>query len=134
MRQKLDLYLPKEGKNLPLIINIHGGAWRAGSKDMGAPLDYLGRGYAVASINYRLAAVAPLPAGQLDGARAVRTGAVGRVEQDADVDGEAHEARLRDRSDASDASSAACTASLSARSTRASIGREVHENPGAAGS
>ena len=34
-RQKLDLYLPKDGKDLPLIINIHGGAWRAGSKEDG---------------------------------------------------------------------------------------------------
>ena len=29
-RQKLDLYLPQAGTNLPLIINIHGGAFRAG--------------------------------------------------------------------------------------------------------
>lgn len=31
-RQRLDLYLPKEGTNLPLIINIHGGAFKMGSK------------------------------------------------------------------------------------------------------
>ena len=30
-RQKLDLYLPKDGTNLRLIISIHGGAFRAGS-------------------------------------------------------------------------------------------------------
>ena len=29
-RQKLDLFLPREGKNLPLIIRIHGGAWLIG--------------------------------------------------------------------------------------------------------
>jgi acetyl esterase/lipase len=71
-RQKLDLYLPKGGKNLPLIISIHGGAWRAGSKDMGAPLDYLSRGYAVVSINYRLSQHAIFPAQIEDCKAAVR--------------------------------------------------------------
>jgi acetyl esterase/lipase len=71
-RQKLDLYLPKDGKNLPLIINIHGGAWQGGSKDMGAPLDYLARGYAVASINYRLSQHAVFPAQIEDCKAAVR--------------------------------------------------------------
>ena len=31
-RQKLDLYVPETGENLPLIIWIHGGAWRGGDK------------------------------------------------------------------------------------------------------
>ena len=53
-RQKLDLYIPKGAGKLPLLIYIHGGAFMAGSKERGAPLDYLKRGYAVASINYRL--------------------------------------------------------------------------------
>jgi len=61
-RQKLDLYLPQDGNHLPLIINIHGGAFRAGSKENGVPLDYLSRGYAVASINYRLSQHAVFPA------------------------------------------------------------------------
>lgn len=30
-RQKLDLYVPDTGENLPLIIWVHGGAWRGGS-------------------------------------------------------------------------------------------------------
>ena len=71
-RQKLDLYLPKAGTNLPLIINIHGGAFRAGSKDTGVPLDYLSRGYAVASINYRLSQHAVFPAQIEDCKAAVR--------------------------------------------------------------
>jgi acetyl esterase/lipase len=71
-RQKLDLYLPKDGKNLPLIINIHGGAWQGGSKEMGVPLDYLTRGYAVASINYRLSQHAIFPAQIEDCKAAVR--------------------------------------------------------------
>lgn len=58
---KLDLHLP-EAKNTPLIVWVHGGAWRAGSKaDM--PLGGLvAQGYAVASVDYRLSTVAPFPA------------------------------------------------------------------------
>ena len=71
-RQKLDLYLPKDGENLPLIINIHGGAFRMGSKENGVPLEYLSRGYAVASINYRLSQHAVFPAQIEDCKSAVR--------------------------------------------------------------
>jgi acetyl esterase/lipase len=61
-RQKLDLYLPATGRILPLIIWVHGGAFRMGSKEDGVPLDYLAKGYAVASINYRLSQHAIFPA------------------------------------------------------------------------
>jgi acetyl esterase/lipase len=71
-RQKLDLYLPKDGTNLPLIINIHGGAFRMGSKEQGVPLEYLDQGYAVASINYRLSQHAVFPAQIQDCKAAVR--------------------------------------------------------------
>jgi acetyl esterase/lipase len=71
-RQKLDLYLPKDGTNLPLIINIHGGAFKAGSKEQGVPLEYLTQGYAVASINYRLSQHAVFPAQIEDCKAAVR--------------------------------------------------------------
>ena len=63
-RQKLDLYLPeKTGAPLPLLIWIHGGGWAAGSKDGCPPLrgGYIGRGYAVASIGYRLSGHAVFP-------------------------------------------------------------------------
>ena len=58
---KLDLHLP-EAKNTPLIVWVHGGAWRAGNKsDM--PLGKLvADGYAIASVDYRLSVVAPFPA------------------------------------------------------------------------
>ena len=49
-RQRLDLYLPRDGKDLPLIVYVHGGAWLGGSKDWTVPLAYLSDGYAVASI------------------------------------------------------------------------------------
>ena len=71
-RQKLDLYLPKEGEDLPLIINIHGGAFRMGGKEDGVPVEYLALGYAVASINYRLSGDALWPAQIEDCKAAVR--------------------------------------------------------------
>ncbi len=71
-RQKLDLYLPKAGGPLPLIINIHGGAFRMGSKEDGVPVEYLSLGYAVASIGYRLSGDAIWPAQIEDCKAAVR--------------------------------------------------------------
>ena len=61
---KLDLYLP-EAKPLrkpKLIVWVHGGAWRKGSKE-NMPLTGLTKeGFAVASISYRLSPVAKFPA------------------------------------------------------------------------
>ena len=71
-RQKLDLYLPKAAGPLPLIINIHGGAFRMGSKADGVPVEFLGLGYAVASIGYRLSGDAIWPAQIEDCKAAVR--------------------------------------------------------------
>ena len=71
-RQKLDLFIPDEGKNFPLIIWVHGGAFRMGCKSDHVPLDYLDRGYAVASINYRLSQHAIFPAQIEDVKAAVR--------------------------------------------------------------
>jgi acetyl esterase/lipase len=71
-RQKLDLYLPKAKEKTPLIIRIHGGAWLMGSKEMEGPEDYLSKGYAVASINYRLSQHAVFPAQIQDCKEAVR--------------------------------------------------------------
>ena len=69
-RQKLDLYLPKAQKKLPLIIWIHGGAWLTGNKTNGVPLGYLSDDYAIASINYRLSQHAIFPA-QIEDCKAV---------------------------------------------------------------
>ncbi|MBN1402376.1 MAG: alpha/beta hydrolase [Anaerolineae bacterium] len=71
-RQKLDLYLPAAGTNWPLIVWVHGGAFRAGSKENGVPLEYVGLGYALASINYRLSQHALFPAQIEDCKAAVR--------------------------------------------------------------
>lgn len=71
-RQKLDLYIPDEGENLPLIIWIHGGAWLGGDKAHYNPREYLKSGYAGASINYRLSQHAIFPAQIEDVKAAVR--------------------------------------------------------------
>jgi len=68
-RQKLDLYLPKKAgladsvaPRRPLIVWIHGRAWRAGSKDRCPARRFVREGYAVASVNYRLSQHAIFPA------------------------------------------------------------------------
>jgi len=71
----LDLYLPKNvNGSAPLIIWIHGGGWKNGSKENCLPvrLGFTERGYAVASINYRLTGIAPFPAQIEDCKAAVR--------------------------------------------------------------
>jgi acetyl esterase/lipase len=63
-RQRLDLYLPeKADAPLPLIVWVHPGAWMFGSKnDVGPTLPFVQKGYAVASIGYRLSQQAQFPA------------------------------------------------------------------------
>ena len=69
----LDLYLPaKAAKPMPVIAWIHGGAWRAGSKERCPALPMSAQGYAVASINYRLTGEATFPAQIYDSKGAIR--------------------------------------------------------------
>lgn len=61
--QQLDLWLPaRRGGKAPLVIFVHGGGWKRGSKESAAshsaPAHFTGLGYAYASINYRLVPVA----------------------------------------------------------------------------
>lgn len=75
VRQKLDLYLPltqKPGARLPLIVWIHGGGWAAGDKSDCPAKKLVDRGYAVASIGYRLSGDAVFPAQIEDCKAAVR--------------------------------------------------------------
>src|SRR5206468_3600241 len=66
----LDLYRPEAARGpLPLIVWVHGGGWSAGSKENSQAILLSGRGYAVASINYRLSGVATFPA-QIEDCRA----------------------------------------------------------------
>ena len=74
-RQKLDLFLPeKTSGRRPVIIWVHGGGWENGSKDQCPPLrgGYLERGYAVASLGYRLSQHAVFPAQLEDCKAAIR--------------------------------------------------------------
>jgi acetyl esterase/lipase len=71
-RQKLDLYLPAGEGPVPLVVYIHGGAFRAGDKADAPPLDYLDQGYALAAINYRLSQHALFPAQIEDCKAAIR--------------------------------------------------------------
>jgi acetyl esterase/lipase len=71
-RQKLDLYLPATATKAPLIIMIHGGAFKFGSKEGENPVPFLSQGYAVASLNYRLSGHARFPAQIEDCKAAVR--------------------------------------------------------------
>lgn len=71
-RQHLDLYLPSGEGPLPLIVWVHGGAFRAGSKEDFVPAEFLSLGYAIASVNYRLSQHARWPAQIVDCKAAVR--------------------------------------------------------------
>ena len=56
-RQNFDLYLPKNSssKALPFIVWIHGGAWTMGIKEWDNVKYLVRHGYAIASIDYRIA-------------------------------------------------------------------------------
>ncbi|MBK8099977.1 MAG: alpha/beta hydrolase fold domain-containing protein [Planctomycetes bacterium] len=71
-RNRLDLWLPADVTNPPLVMFIHGGSWMGGSKDdlPGVALRLVGHGFAAAMINYRLNPGARWPAFAEDGAAA----------------------------------------------------------------
>ncbi len=74
-RNVLDLWQAKGKGPRPVVVFIHGGGFRAGSKEqLGAELlkRCLDAGISVAAINYRLTDVAPFPAAFLDSARAIQ--------------------------------------------------------------
>jgi acetyl esterase/lipase len=72
--QFLDLYLPGQSdhKKSPLIVWIHGGAWRYGDKKDNPALFFAQHNYAVASLNYRLTDKARFPAQIQDCKAAIR--------------------------------------------------------------
>ena len=74
--QRLDLYLPEGGDGpFPLIVHIHGGGFAIGDKrdiHLLPLLQGLDRGYAVASVNYRLSGEAIFPAALQDVKAAIR--------------------------------------------------------------
>jgi len=70
----LDLYRPeKAAKPLPVILWVHGGGWRKGSKNsINRVGGILSRGYALVSVDYRLSGEAIFPAQIEDCKAAVR--------------------------------------------------------------
>ena len=74
--QLLDIFLPPEGDGpFPTLIYFHGGGFFMGDKrdaQLHCPYDGINRGYAVASIGYRLATEAKYPAGLFDVKAAIR--------------------------------------------------------------
>jgi acetyl esterase/lipase len=71
----LDLYLPEKADGpAPLLVWVHGGGWQAGNKSQCLParLGFPKRGWAVASVGYRLTGEAPHPAQIQDVKAAVR--------------------------------------------------------------
>jgi acetyl esterase/lipase len=75
--QSLDLLLPANARlPLPLVVRFHGGGFSGGQKEMEesgtAANAILGKGYALASVNYRLSGEALFPAGGKDAKAAVR--------------------------------------------------------------
>lgn len=74
--QVMDIFLPDEGDGpFPLLIHIHGGGFAVGDKRDGHVkklLDAIQKGYAFASINYRLSDEAIFPAAVLDCRNAIR--------------------------------------------------------------
>jgi len=68
----LDLYLPTQVDHPPLVVWVHGGAWRRGSKSNMPLRDLVQSGFAVASLDYRLSPVAQFPAQIHDCKAAIR--------------------------------------------------------------
>jgi acetyl esterase/lipase len=79
---ELDLYLPPSGARAPVVVFLHGGGWRVGSRHAAGPA-YRGAfpspfeqvaqaGVAVASVDYRLSGEATWPAQLHDAKAAVR--------------------------------------------------------------
>lgn len=73
-KQRLDVYRPKAGKNLPVVLYVHGGEWTKGDKAEVSykPKFFTENGVVFVSTNYRLYPAAKFPAHAEDVAAAVR--------------------------------------------------------------
>ncbi len=67
----LDIYMPAEVSTPWLLVWVHGGAWRSGSKAQ-FPKIFVGNGMAVASLDFRLSTEARFPAAIHDIKAAIR--------------------------------------------------------------
>jgi len=72
-KQTLDLYLPDYAHTpVPTVVWIHGGAWACGGKNPCPVRDFADRGYAIASVGYRLSGEAAFPSQLRDCKSALR--------------------------------------------------------------
>jgi arylformamidase len=76
MVQKIDLYLPATAKpaaGFPLVVYVHGGGWRNGDRSMvqQKPDFFAEKGWAMASVGYRLLPEAPVEQQAQDVAAAI---------------------------------------------------------------
>lgn len=58
-RQSMDVYLPQDARNAPVILMVHGGGWRVGDKAMRSVTEnkvahWVRRGFIFVSANYRM--------------------------------------------------------------------------------
>ncbi len=72
VKHKLDLYLPRGQKGVPVLFFVHGGTWKSGDRKVYAKLGevFASRGVAAAIISYRLSPQVQHPAHIQDVARA----------------------------------------------------------------
>ena len=64
-RQRMDVYLPPNAQNAPVILMVHGGGWKRGDKTMQNVVDnkvlhWLPKGFVFISVNYRLLPTDPV--------------------------------------------------------------------------
>lgn len=73
-RQMLDVYAPTSGKNLPVVVWVHGGGWRRGDKAdvQKKPRAFVDKGFVFVSINYRFFPTVPVKQIAADVAKAIR--------------------------------------------------------------
>lgn len=68
----VDVHVPEKRTSDILLVYVHGGAWRSGSKDDPPVMGLVERGYALASVDYRLSGEARFPANVHDIKAAIR--------------------------------------------------------------
>lgn len=73
-RNVFDLWKAKSDKPTPLVVFIHGGGFRAGSKESVSPalLQLLDEGISIMAINYRFSPEVTFPAHYMDSARSIQ--------------------------------------------------------------